>query len=287
VSNKFSFPIGTFTSSTSILEQLESEPTLPYIGNDPDWAPGTLENNDPIGLSSELTPVTLPTSALTSLNFDLVNPAWETNQYINDGKPYLLALLNSDFYSDTTPGPDDPTDGGSNSNNGRISLAEIEKREKSERKILESLKSDVKKIEVEDFKSAGINGVTENSLPIVVELLAELEMQTFEASTVQKVVQIAGAISRIISTDQGKTISFIDLKRVGVTAIEYSELKDFSKFLALIPADKKNTIKEIQLLVAEFKKDREAAGKAREAKKEATRIAREKNLQLVLNMFKK
>jgi hypothetical protein len=281
---------GMITRSASISEQHEIEPTFPYVGNDEDWVPGTIEDYDSIGLSSELTPVTLPTSALTALNFKLQNPAWDINQYINGGKPYLLALLDSDFYSDTTPDPvdpTDPTDGGSNSNNGRISLAEIEKREKSERKILESLKSDVKKIEVEDFKSAGINGVTESSLPIVVELLAELEIETFEASTVQKVVQIAGAISRIVSTDQGKTISFIDLKRVGVTAIEYSELKDFSKFLALIPADKKNTIKEIQLLVAEFKKDREAAGKAREAKKEATRIAREKNLQLVLNMFKK
>ena len=234
-------------------------------------------------------------SIVTLLNNGLIEPQWSVNQYINDGKPYLLALLNSDFYSDTTPDPVDPTDptdgedsnGESGANNRPISLEEIAKRESSGRKILESLKSDVKKIEVEDFKSAGINGVTESSLPIVVELLAELEMQTFEASTVQKVVQIAGAIARIISTDQGKTISFIDLKRVGVTAIEYSELKDFSKFLALIPADKKNTIKEIQLLVAEFKKDREAAGKAREAKKEATRIAREKNLQLVLNMFKK
>jgi hypothetical protein len=36
-----------------------------------------------------------------------------------------------------------------------------------------------------------------------------------------------------------------------------------------------------------YRQNREAAGKAREAKKEAARIAREKNLQLVLNMFKK
>jgi hypothetical protein len=223
---------------------------------------------------------------ISVLNKNLIEPKWGNNKYINGGKPYLIALLSSDFYTDTTPIPDS-ADGGSGSNNGRTSLAEIEKQASSGRKILESLKSGVKKIEVEDFKSAGINGVTENSLPIVVELLAELEIQTFEASTVQKVVQIAGAISRIISTDQGKTISFIDLRKVGVTEIEYSELKDFSTFLALIPADKKNSIKEIQLLVAEFKKNREAAGKAREAKKEATRIAREKNLQLVLNMFKK
>ena len=121
----------------------------------------------------------------------------------------------------------------------------------------------------------------------MVELLAELEIQVFETSTVQKVVQIAGAISRIIATEQGRDVSFLDLRRVGVTEIEYSEVKDFSKFLSLIPADKKNSIKEIQLLVAEFKKTKAAAEKTREAKKEATRIQREKNLQLILSMFKK
>ena len=124
-------------------------------------------------------------------------------------------------------------------------------------------------------------------MPIVVELLAELEIQVFETSTVQKVVQIAGAISRIITTEQGRNVSFLDLRRVGVTEIEYSELNDFSKFLSLIPADKKNSIREIQILVAEFKKSKAAAEKTREAKKEATRIQREKNLQLILSMFKK
>jgi hypothetical protein len=226
---------------------------------------------------------------ISILNKNLIAPKWGNNRYINGGKPYLIALLSSGFYSDTTPDPTDGgnSNGGSGANSRPISLEEIAKRESSGRKILESLKNDVNKIEVEDFKAAGIVGVTEKSLPIVAELLAELEIQVFETSTVQKVVQIAGAISRIITTEQGRDVSFLDLKRVGVTEIEYSELKDFSKFLSLIPADKKNTVKEIQLLVTQFKKDREAAGKAREAKKEATRIAREKNLQLVLNMFKK
>ena len=225
-------------------------------------------------------------SRVALLNKDLSEPKWGSNQYINNGRPYLIALLDSDFYSNITPEPG-PSEGGSEPNNQPNSPAEIAKRESSERKILDNLKSDAKKIEVADFKSAGISGVTEESLPIVVELLAELEIQTFEAPTVQKVVQIAGAISRIIATDQGRNISYLDLRKVGVTEIEYSELKDFSKFLSFIPADKKNSIKEIQILVAEFKKTKAAADKTREAKKEATRIQREKNLQLILSMFKK
>ncbi|CAN2245765.1 GLUG [actinobacterium SCGC AAA044-D11] len=227
---------------------------------------------------------------ISILNKNLIAPKWGNNRYINGGNPYLIALLSSGFYSDSTPIPDippGPPSSGSGSIKKPISPEEIAKREGSERKILESLKENFRKIEVEDFKSAGIVGVTDKSLPIVVELLAELEIQTFEAPTVQKVVQIAGAISRIISVDQGKSISFIDLKKVGVTEIEYSELKEFSNFLALLPADKKNSIKEIQLLVAEFKKNKEVAIKAREAKKEATRIQREKNLQLILSMFNK
>jgi hypothetical protein len=226
---------------------------------------------------------------ISILNKNLIAPKWGNNRYINGGNPYLIALLSSGFYSDTTPVPTDSenSNGGSSANNRPISLEEIAKRESSGRKILESLKSDVSKIEVEDFKSAGIVGVTEKSLPIVAELLAELEIQVFETSTVQKIVQIAGAISRIITTEQGRDVSFLDLRRVGVTEIEYSELKDFSKFLTLIPADKKNSIKEIQILVAEFKKTKAAAEKTREAKKEATRIQREKNLQLILSMFKK
>jgi len=40
-------------------------------------------------------------------------------------------------------------------------------------------------------------------------------------------------------------------------------------------------------LVVEFKKNKEEAVKAREVKKEATRIQRAKNLQLILDMFKK
>ena len=280
---------GTIISSTSIAVPSENSPAFPYVGNNLDWTSGELGDYDSIGLSSELTDLTLPTSALTTLNFDLLNSAWAANQYINDGKPYLIALLESGFYSDTTPEPTDGenSNGGSNANNRPISLEEIAKLESSGRKILESLKNDEKKIEVEDFKSAGIVGVTDKSLPIVVELLAELEIQVFETSTVQKVVQIAGAISRIIATDQGRNISYLDLRKVGVTEIEYSEIKDFSKFLSLIPADKKNSIKEIQILVAEFKKTKAAADKTREAKKEATRIQREKNLQLILSMFKK
>lgn len=290
---------GSITSSTSISNPSEPAPTFPYIGNDLDWTPVEPESYSAIGLSSSRTYLAIPTNPLTTLNHGPGTSGWakDVNSYINSGKPYLNALLDSGFYSDTTPDPDpiDPEEpsgggssgGGSGSIKKPISPEEIAKREGSERKILESLKENFRKIEVEDFKSAGIVGVTDKSLPIVVELLAELEIQTFEAPTVQKVVQIAGAISRIISVDQGKSISFIDLKKVGVTEIEYSELKEFSNFLALLPADKKNSIKEIQLLVAEFKKNKEVAIKAREAKKEATRIQREKNLQLILSMFNK
>jgi hypothetical protein len=226
---------------------------------------------------------------ISVLNKNLIEPKWGNNKYINGGKPYLIALLSSGIYSDTTPVPTygGNSNGGYGVNNRSISLEEIAKRESSGRKILESLKNDVKKIEVEDFKSAGIFGVTGKSLPIVVELLAELEIQVFETPTVQKVVEIAGTISRIITTNQGKNISYVDLRKLGITEIEYSELKDFSKFLSLIPADNKNSIKEIQNLVSEFRKNKEEAVKAREAKKEATRIQREKNLQLVLSMFKK
>ena len=285
---------GTIAASRAIGANLTFPNT--FIGNE--FGVGITDSGN---FEGEVTLLEIPTNELITLNygFEPEAPAWakDVNSYINSGNPYLIALLDSGFYSDTTPDPDpiDPEEpsggGGSGGGSGSIkrpsSPEEIAKREGSERKILESLKENFRKIEVEDFKSAGIVGVTDKSLPIVVELLAELEIQTFEAPTVQKVVQIAGAISRIISVDQGKSISFIDLKKVGVTEIEYSELKEFSNFLALLPADKKNSIKEIQLLVAEFKKNKEVAVKAREAKKEATRIQREKNLQLILSMFKK
>jgi hypothetical protein len=272
----------------SILELVNTELEIPS------WE----LNTDPENQIPQLINGIYSFAPLEILNSTLDATVWESNTYINEGRPYLLALLGSEFYSDTTPDPvdppdpEEPSDGGSGgrgtgSITKSISPEEIAKREGSERKILESLKNDVKKIEVEDFKSAGIIGVTEKSLPIVVELLAELEIETFEAPTVQKIVQIAGAISRIVSVTQGNSISFVDLKKVGVTEIEYSELKDFSKFLALVPADKKNSIKEIQQLVVEFKKNKEEAVKAREAKKEATRIQREKNSQLILDMFKK
>jgi hypothetical protein len=284
---------GTIAASRAIGANLTSPNT--FIGNE--WGVGITDSGN---FEGEVTLLEIPTNELITLNygFEPEAPAWakDVNSYINSGNPYLIALLDSGFYSDSTPDPDpidpgEPSGGGSGGGSGSIkkpiSPEEIAKREGSERKILENLKENFRKIEVEDFKSAGIVGVTEKSLSIVVELLAELEIETFEAPTVQKVVQIAGAISRIISVDQGKSISFLDLKKVGVTEIEYSELKEFSKFLALLPADKKNSIKEIQLLVAEFKKNKEAVIKAREAKKEATRIQREKNLQLILSMFKK
>ena len=274
-------------SETSFETSTQAE-ALTVINNGLEVAAWEINPNSSLNYPSLI--VNMNTVTMISiLNKNLIAPKWGNNKYINGGNPYLIALLSSGFYSDTTPVPTDSenSNGGSSANNRPISLEEIAKRESSGLKILESLKNDVKKIEVEDFKSAGIVGVTDKSLPIVVELLAELEIQVFETSTVQKVVQIAGAISRIIATEQGRDVSFLDLRRVGVTEIEYSELKDFSKFLSLIPADKKNSIKEIQILVAEFKKTKAAAEKTREAKKEATRIQREKNLQLILSMFKK
>ncbi len=275
--------------SETSFETLTQAEALTVINNGLGVAAWEINPNSSLNYPSLI--VNMNTVTMISiLNKNLIAPKWGNNRYINGGNPYLIALLSSGFYSDSTPIPDippGPPSSGSGSIKKPISPEEIAKREGSERKILESLKENFRKIEVEDFKSAGIVGVTDKSLPIVVELLAELEIQTFEAPTVQKVVQIAGAISRIISVDQGKSISFIDLKKVGVTEIEYSELKEFSNFLALLPADKKNSIKEIQLLVAEFKKNKEVAIKAREAKKEATRIQREKNLQLILSMFKK
>ena len=274
-------------SETSFETSTQTE-ALTVINNGLEVAAWEINPNSSLNYPSLI--VNMNTVTMISiLNKNLIAPKWGNNKYINGGKPYLIALLSSGIYSDTTPDPTDGenSNGGSNANNRPISQEEIAKRESSGRKILESLKNDVKKIEVEDFKSAGIVGITDKSLPIVVELLAELEIQVFETSTVQKVVQIAGAISRIIATEQGRDVSFLDLRRVGVTEIEYSEVKDFSKFLSLIPADKKNSIREIQILVAEFKKTKAAADKTREAKKEATRIQREKNLQLILSMFKK
>ena len=155
---------------------------------------GVLGLNGPVG----------PTATGVNL-LNVGETAWGQNSYINSDKPYILALKNSGFYTDTTPATTPPPA----SIRGRrfvedVAVTPLISSEvpaisptsiPATSPIFKVLSGDKNaRATVADFVKLGVTGVTQANLATLLNLLKGVDLTKLDVNTINKNVKIANAL---------------------------------------------------------------------------------------------
>ena len=126
------------------------------------------------------------------LNRNLITAAWATKAEINNAVPYLLNFLGKGIYIE----PSLRNDRGSSNLRTEIlpSVQDSPVQKIAEQKINEFLSGGSSKPTPSDFKALGINGVTTSNLPILLKLLKDLGITSFDKVLILKQIKIANSL---------------------------------------------------------------------------------------------
>jgi len=144
------------------------------------------------------TPTSVPgphwefTSDEILLNSNLTTAVWDKKTGINNEVPYLINMLGKGIYLEPAP----RNYGGSSDLRSEVitSIPDLPAQKIAEQKITEFLTGGVNKLTSSDFKAVGISGVTSLNLPILLKLLKDLGLTSFDKAIILKQIRIANAL---------------------------------------------------------------------------------------------
>jgi hypothetical protein len=159
---------------------------------------GILQIGNVSGWTGAGTPTRLPgphfefTSDEILLNSSLTTKAWDKKTGINSEVPYLINMLGKGIYQEPAP----RYDGGSSDLRTEIITLHpgLPAQKIAEQKITEFLTGGVNKLTPSDFKVVGISGVTSLNLPILLKLLKDLGLTSFDKAIILNQIRIANAL---------------------------------------------------------------------------------------------
>jgi hypothetical protein len=224
---------------------------------------------------AQVSPPASETTDLDLLNTGQSPAAWGQNQYINSGKPYILALTGRGFYLVTTPPPTASaavTEAQAKAA-AAVAAAKHEAEVKTARADLSKTLEKADKLTADSFAKAEIAGVTkENIAEVQAEILAlPVELRT-DINQVLKVARKFEVVGKIAS-EQATTLPISAFVEVGLIPTDSKNKVALIAAIRRASADSRDSFADIKAVIAaeaariQDRKDRLAAAISRNKSK--------------------